>query len=291
MFCMEWAQRRKIIYAIGFSAAVILLAAYPAYLLISKPPTCFDKKQNSTETGVDCGGECALMCAFEVKTPRVVWAKAFPLGGSYYDIGAYVENVNTNAGVKNMRYTIRVFDISNQILAEKKGETEIAPSSATLLFETNISLLSDPTRVEVVFDPEDLAKWTKASMSSSVVLTKNQSLINTDAKPRFDAVLVNTDPINNITNLTLGAVIYDALRNPVAISKTYVDFIPKGGEQNIFFTWSNRFTKNPRGAKCAANVDMTMATSSVGTATSTSVCPAENFITEIVVTPRAIFAN
>ncbi|MBI5077904.1 MAG: hypothetical protein HZB11_00865 [Candidatus Yonathbacteria bacterium] len=288
---MDWSKRRKIIYAIGFAAAAILLAAYPVYRLISKPPTCFDEKQNGTETGVDCGGGCALMCVSDVKAPRTVWAKAFPLGGSYYDLGAYVENVNTNAGVKNLRYTIRVFDIGNQILTEKKGETELAPASATLLFETNVALSGNPDRVVIVFETEDLTKWTRASMPHSIILTKNQSLINTDAKPRFDAVLVNTDPINDVANLALGAVIYDALRNPVAVSKTYVSLIPKGEERNIFFTWPNRFTKNPRGAKCEGLIDVNTATSSISTTTGTIACPPENFITEIVVTPRAIFAD
>lgn len=274
-------------------AAIVLLAAYPVYLLINQPPTCFDKKKNGTEAGVDCGGKCALVCAFEVKAPRVVWAKAFSIGGNYYDLGAYVENVNTDAGIRSLRYTIRVFNESDQVLAETNGKSELAPSSATLLFETNVAFSGNPSRVEVVFDPEDLTKWTKASIPSSVVLTKNQSLINTDAKPRFDAVLINTDPINDVAKLVLGAVIYDAFRNPVAVSKTYVDSIPSGGEQNIFFTWTNRFTKYARNEKCKGLIDTSIASGSASsTATSTVPtfpCPKENFITEIVVTPTAIF--
>jgi hypothetical protein len=288
---MDWSQRRKIIYEIGFGVAVLLLSLYPVYLLVNKPPTCFDKKQNGTETGVDCGGGCALVCASDVKAPRTVWAKAFSLGGNYYDLGAYVENVNTNAGVKNLHYIIRVFDSNGQVLTEKKGGAEIAPASATLLFETNVELSGNPDRVEVVFEPEDLTKWTKASMPTSIVLTKNQSLINTDAKPRFDAVLVNTDPVLDVTNLTIGAVIYDVSRNPVAISRTYVDRILKSDEQNIFFTWPSKFTKYARGETCGTLIDTTTATIGTSAATSTTPCPTENFITEIIVTPRAIFSQ
>ena len=258
---MEWAQKRKILYAFGFAIIIILLVSYPAYLLFYKAPTCFDAKQNDAETGVDCGGGCALMCAVDVKAPRVVWAKAFPINSSY-DIGVYVENVNTNAGIKGAHYTIRAFDEAGKVLAEKKGTTELTPASTLLLFETGVVFSGIPTRVDVSFDSEDLANWKRATTAPSPVVTKNQSLKNVDTKPRFDAVLVNTDPVNEVEKLSLGAIIYDSLRHPVAVSKTYVDRISKGGEHNIFFTWPSALEISPDG-----------------------------YITEIIVTPRAIFAQ
>lgn len=252
---MEWSQKRKILYALIFAGTVILLASYPVYQLVHQAPTCFDKKQNGTETGVDCGGGCALACIADIKPPHAVWAKAFPTSGQTYDIGAYVENTNTNAGVKSARYTLRVLDGAGNALIEKKGTTEFAPASRVLLFETGVTLSGVPDRVEVSFDSSDLMQWTQAITAPSSVVTKNQNLKNTDTKPRFDAVLVNTDSVNEVTNLTLSAIIYDALRHPVAVSKTFVDSIPKAGEQDIFFTWPSRFTKNPHGGMCATPVD------------------------------------
>lgn len=261
---MEWAQQRKIVYALSFAVIIILLAAYPVYTLVKQTPTCFDNKQNGDETGVDCGGGCARVCEADVSAPRVVWAKAFSLGNNQYDIGAYVENINKDAGLKNMRYTFHIFDNNGQIIAEKSGATELTPSSIALLFETGTTLTDIPGRVDVVFNPDDLTQWTKAKNSDSVVLTKNQNLTNVDTKPRFDAVLVNTDPVNDVTSLTVGGIIYDVSRNPVAISRTYVDTIPKNGEKNIFFTWPQAFTSS-----------------------STQV----GFITELVVNQQASFAN
>ncbi|MFZ2303542.1 MAG: hypothetical protein WAV98_01985 [Minisyncoccia bacterium] len=259
---MDWAQKRKILYAIAFAGIIILLASYPAYLFFHKAPTCFDAKQNGVETGVDCGGGCALMCAADVKPLRVVWAKAFFLGGNYYDIGAYVENPNVKAGLKKARYTLRVYDASGQFLVEKNGVTEIAPGSGFLLFESNVVIAEVPYRVSVIFENEDLATWTNATIVQPQVVTKNKNLKNVDTKPRLNAVLVNTDPVNEVTNLMLSAIIYDSLRRPIAVSKTYVDRIAKTEEQDIFFTWTNPFSSTK-----------------------------ENFITEIIITPRAIFAE
>ncbi|HAS85109.1 MAG TPA: hypothetical protein DCS23_03530 [Candidatus Yonathbacteria bacterium] len=254
MFCMDWSQKRKILYAVGFTVIIILLVSYPAYLLFYKAPTCFDAKQNGEETGVDCGGGCALVCAVDVKAPRIVWAKTFSINGGY-DIGAYVENINPNAGIKNAHYTARVFDSNEVIIAEKKGNIDLIPLSAHLIFETGVIFSGTPDRTEVSFDSGDLMRWTRASQVPSPVVTKNQNLKNVDTEPRFNAVLVNTDQVSEVSKLTLGAIIYDPLRNPIAISKTYVNRIPKGGEQDIFFVWHKRFTKHPQGGMCTSPVD------------------------------------
>lgn len=251
----DWSQKRKILYALAFACGVIFLAAYPVYYFTHPAPTCSDQKQNGAETGVDCGGPCVAACLAEIKAPRVVWAKAFPLEGGRYDLGAYVENINAGAGVKHMRYSLRALDNTGQILVEKNGATEFPPASSVLLFETDATFSGNIDHTEVVFDQNDLTNWIRASTAPSVVMPKNQSLKNTDTKPRFDAVLVNTDLVNDVTNLTLGAIIYDALRHPVAVSRTYVSSIPKDSEQSVFFTWPNRFTKNPRGGICTTPVD------------------------------------
>lgn len=238
---MEWSQKRKTLYLLLFTAVFFALIAYPAYNFFKEKPTCFDLKQNGTETGVDCGGGCALMCAAEVRSLEVAWSSVFYVGGNRYDLGAYVKNVNKNAGIKKLRYTMRALDSAGQVLITRKGTTEIAPASNVLLVEANILLSSEPTTVEIVFEPEDLARWTKASVVPSTVVTKNQKLTNIDSRPRLDAILVNTDPIKSATELPIGVVVYNTSFEPVAVSYTYVDEVPKSSERGIFFTWPGQF--------------------------------------------------
>lgn len=259
---MEWSQKRRIFYSLIFVGVIILLAAYPIYRIAYKAPTCFDGVKNGDETGVDCGGGCSLVCVSDILAPRIVWSKAFPLNGGKYDVAAYVENVNSGAGLKNARYTIQVIDNKGAVLAEKQGATELAPGSRVLLFETGVSVSGVPDSVNAIFNSSDLTQWMKATTAASPVVTKNQQIINADSSPRFNAVLVNTDQVNDVTNLSLSAIIYDSYKNPIAVSKSFVDRIPKGSEQGIFFTWPNRFPNTSR-----------------------------NFITEILVTPRAIFVE
>lgn len=252
---MEWALKRKILYTLSFVAFMVLVSAYPVYKTTHKAPTCFDQKQNGDEMGIDCGGKCLLFCAPQIKEPNVVWAKAFLVTNGHYDVGAYIENLNTNAGLKAARYTMRVYDTDGKVVREQKNTVELPPASAVLLFGTNLILDTPPDHVEVVFEPSNSTEWVKARLTDSLITTKDQTLKNTDTKPRFDVTLINNDLVNDVGTMSIGAIIYNAARHPVAISRTYVDGVQRGGEQSIFFTWPHRFTKNPRGAMCTTPID------------------------------------
>lgn len=261
---MEWAQRRKIHYTLVFAVIIISLVTLLTYLAFHKAPTCFDQKQNGNEIGIDCGGPCALFCSTQVKPLHVVWVKAFSFAPGHYDVGAYIENPNVDAGIRGARYTVRILDENKEIVAERSGIIDIIPGAPTFVFEGNVRLQSDPSDVQIGFNSGDLERWTASRPRSSVILTKNQSLKNADTKPRLEVTLVNTDLVNNVEKITLGAIVYDSLNQPVAVSRTFVDKIEKGDEFSSVFTWPNPFPL---------------------------ALPEEKFITRIIVTPPAVFEN
>ena len=74
---LGWAQRRKFLY---YTVAIIIGAVFLIFVyesLFTAPPTCFDKKQNGNEIGVDCGGSCSLVCPSATRAPAVLWARAY----------------------------------------------------------------------------------------------------------------------------------------------------------------------------------------------------------------------
>ncbi len=251
---MEWSIKRKIAYVGALVGVLLLLGAYPVYRAFFPQATCFDKKQNGSELGVDCGGACMLYCASQLKPISVVWAKAFSFAPDHYDVGAYIENPNINAGMKSARYTVRIFDATGQMIGERVGAVEISPRAPTFLFEGNFTLTTPPAKVDVVFDDTYLTSMVTARQPASVLVTKNQRLKQTTTSPRFEAVLVNTDPLNSVSSIALGAIIFDSSRNPIAISRTIVDEIEKGGEQQIFFTWPNRFLGVEEGERLITDI-------------------------------------
>jgi hypothetical protein len=163
-------------------------------------------------------------------------------------------------------------DREGKELATRAGVTEISPGAAVLLFEGDFTFDREPGAAAIEFNKDDLAQWVMATAGRSDVVTKNQHLKNVFLKPRFEVTLLNTDLVNDADALLVGAVVYDAGRKPVGISRTFVEGIPKGEEQKIFFTWPHGFT----GA-------------SAGNACTDSSCSESNFLTDIIMTPRAIF--
>lgn len=246
---MEWAQKRKIYYALVFAVVIISLITLSTYLAIHKAPTCFDQKQNGGELGIDCGGICARYCSIQVKPLHIVWVKAFSFAPGHYDVGAYIENQNINAGISQARYTVRIFNGNKGVVSERSGVTDIVPSAPLFVFEGNFSLDSDPSDVQIEFNDWDMERWTKARPSESVILTKNQSLKDVDTKPRLEVTLVNTDLVNSAEQIILGAIVYDSMKQPVAISRTFIDKIEKGSEYQTVFTWPNHFSPILEGEK------------------------------------------
>lgn len=246
---MEWAKKRKIFYVVAFVGIILLVLIPVVYLVLHKEPTCFDGSQNGSEAGVDCGGPCSLYCAFEMKPLRTAWVKSFPFAPGHYDIGAYIENPNQNAGIPFLRYTVRAFDAEGKTIAERTGALEVGPGSSILLFEGNFSSEILPVRAEVDFDIAYQSAWRKAKRAEAKLVTKNYVIRYTDVGPRFDAVVVNTDPVTPVGSTVVGAIIFDETRNPVAISRTIVDGIAKGSEQPVFFTWPEQFAGVQEGDK------------------------------------------
>lgn len=249
MYRMEWSKKRKLFYIVAFVGITLLVLIPAVYLVIHKDSTCFDEAQNGSEVGIDCGGSCSLYCAFEMKPLRVAWVKPFLFTPGHYDIGAYIENPNQNAGIQSLRYTVRAFDTEGEKIAERTGTLEIGPGSPVLLFEGNFSSETLPVRAEVDLDAAYQSAWRKAKRAEAKLVTKNYVIQYTDVGPRFDAVIMNTDPVTPVGRTMVGAIILDGTKNPVAISRTIVDGIAKGGEQSVFFTWPEQFAGVQEGDK------------------------------------------
>src|ERR1700722_5783343 len=107
---LPWRLRRWALYG-GSAAFVVLLIAlwFIWRLFFSTPPSCFDGKQNGGETGIDCGGPCALLCASQAYAPIVLWARAFPTSQQRHPAGVYVENNNAGAGARQVHYSFQLF--------------------------------------------------------------------------------------------------------------------------------------------------------------------------------------
>lgn len=234
---MSWASNRKLKYVLG----LILVLAFIVFLFfiptIFRKPTCTDGKQNGTETGIDCGGICPLLCKQDVADPVVVWSRAFPVIGNNYNLVAFVENRNINSGVINAPYEFRIYDTNNKLLGRREGVTFIPPNQQFAVFEARFDSGQNQIKT-VTFDFIEPLVWIKKVSALQTLPIHVTNIVFDDNKdtPNLQAVMRN-DSIYDIPGFDVVAILYDQNHNAINASKTHKNGISSNSTIPLIFTW------------------------------------------------------
>ena len=238
----SWSSRRRFIYAGAVVTGALFIAGFFFYSVAHKPSTCFDGKQNGNESGVDCGGSCLQICALDVAPLVVKWSRAFRVEPGVYNAVAYVENPNSSAGIRAVKYRFDLFDGDNGLVAEREGTAYITPGGISPIFEANIKTgqgIPERTFFEFTENPV----WFKAFDTHSQLSIQSRSLTGVNTKPRIDALLRNSSAVDEFSDVDVTAVVFGTDGNAVAASKTVVPLIEPRATKDIVFTWPEPFTK------------------------------------------------
>lgn len=251
---ISWAHKRQLLYFLLTLGVVLLIAAYPLFSFVYQPPTCYDNKQNQDEVGVDCGGSCPGLCETQVAPLHVAWQDAFPVGGGVYDLAALVENSNADAGIEHLYYTIRAYDSSGGVLAERHSATFANPSESFVIFEPSVKMSETPARVEITFDTPT---WKAAKRNNEQIAIKNKQLTDPSGSPRLLATLQNNSP-DVKRDVEAIALVYGKGGKIVAVSSTYLALLGRDQEQDVFFTWPHPISAVTQTTTCTAPVDFAL---------------------------------
>jgi len=228
-----------------FVALIVFVIIYP---IIFKKPTCLDGKKNGTETGIDCGGSCNLMCKEDISTPVILWSRAFPVTGTNYNLVAFVENRNKNSGVINAPYEFRVYDSNNKLLGRRQGTTFIPPNQQFAVFESRFDAGQSQIKSVTFEFTENTTplSWVKKfpTVQTLPIRVKNIILDNNKNTPTLSAVISN-DSVYNIPSFDVIAILYDADKNAINASKTHKDHLDSNNSLPVIFTWPEALTATP----------------------------------------------
>ncbi len=242
---MNWAQKHQIKIFGGVALLVMLFGLYIAWPYITKEPTCFDGKLNGIEFGIDCGGDCQLVCPEQAQPLSVLWSNAREIVPGRYNALAYIQNPNPYAGVSYIQYEFNLYDKDNLLIKKRKGATFIDAKSNTAIFEGAIDVGNRiPARTTFSF-LGGAPKWIKIGsreLSNISILVKDRTLKNEDTSPLLEVTLTN-GTLLDIEDFDVVAILYDKDGNMLNTSSTYVDLLPGDVTKKIFFTWPNPFEK------------------------------------------------
>jgi hypothetical protein len=237
-----WAKEHRTKYI--FWVSIIGFVSLTTYLFINlyEPATCFDGEQNQGESGIDCGGNCELLCRFQTTPTQTVWARSFKVTDALWSAVAYLENTNSFARAKEAKYRFTLFDKGNNIIAEREGSTYITPGTVLPIYEKRISTNGrTPYRTE--FEWIEQFDWYRIDSHGRVTF-QEQQISDITTKPQLQAMLVNNEPYPQ-RNIEAVAIIYDSEKNAIATSRTFVDVVDARGKRRVIFSWSSPFITQP----------------------------------------------
>lgn len=240
----SWRFKRKFYYGFGAFSVLVLLIALPAFLVLYEKPTCFDGKQNGTETGIDCGGSCVRLCEAELAGPIVQWTRVFEVVPGVHSVLAFIENPNPTAVGRGGVYTVKLFDARGNVVATRSGSLTIPAISALPVFVGNLETgANQAVRATFVFDKQP--EWEKlpANVQRPVLSVEDENLRVSLGKILLTATLSNTS-VYEAREIYAVAQLVNSQGNVIAASQTFVDRLSAGTEREIAFTWPRDFGVN-----------------------------------------------
>lgn len=228
-----WARRRQLSYLAG--VVVFLIALGLILFFIYKPkPSCFDGIQNQGETGIDCGGPCALACSSTVLPLKIYWTRPLKVSDGWYDVVALVENENINLGVRRASYYIYLYDENNLLLSRQAGETFINPAEKFVVFVSRLNTgQSIVGQAFLEFDKNLI--WEKSKPVPKLINVEQDSFIN-EPRPRLQIGLTNLT-LDPIFNIRVSTILSDNNNNALAASATFIDKLRAQEKKILSLTW------------------------------------------------------
>jgi len=228
----QWSNKRRKRLLFIIIAVAIAIVSLLAYLVTNKTPTCFDRVQNGSETGVDCGGACQLVCREDVRDIVVWWERPFKVVNGVYNTVAYFENQNLESGIEEIKYEFRLYSYDNILVSEPiVGTTFVEPNKRSAVFEAGIST-GDQEAYTAFFKVSSVQKWEKTDQSFAYNLFQisEPQLTNQDIAPKIQVSLKNVS-FKGYTDIPVIAVIYNQEDNAIASSQTYIMTLGKTKRQ------------------------------------------------------------
>lgn len=246
-----WAFWRRVQYLTGVFVLFAIVGVGVYYGYFYESATCFDGQQNGEERGVDCGGACTRICAFDVLEPNVLWSRAFEVTDGQYNAVAYIENRNLNSGTPEVSYTFSLYD-DEGLITERSGTTILPPDSVYPIFEGRINT---GTRVptQTVLELGGGSVWLPASAGREQFVVESRTLRGVDNSPRLDARITNT-AIEEAQEVEIVATIFDSQGTALTASRTFVDRFAGQTTEDVVFTWPEPIAKTLRSCEIPTDV-------------------------------------
>ncbi len=237
-----WSARRQVLYTL-----VILLVIFGVVGLFlianQKKPTCFDGKKNQNELDVDCGGACTKVCQLETSELVKRWARVFRVRDGLYDVAARIDNPNI-FGIGELAYHFKLYDAENTLVREARGTTFVNPDQSFIVLSTGVET-GFQVPVKAFVEITGQSEWVRYGEYKRPTFVVKDKTLTLEPKPRL-AVRIGNDSLFDVENVEVTAIVLDQEGTAIGVSKSSISTLDAGKTEDIFFTWPEQFTGEPK---------------------------------------------
>ncbi len=239
-----WSAQRRIFAFVTFLVLITLVVSGLLFLIFYNPPTCNDRVQNGSETGVDCGGSCPNACPVQWKQLLPIVTRVFPLGErddgeKVYSAIAHIENQNEGFYVPSVQFEITLHDAKGGIIARASEKTAIMPVDVTPVFVPFLRT-GKIEAVSASFRFTEDPQFVRSPESYSFKVSDERIEASAGVSPRIHAVVTNIGS-TEISGVDFVVTVYDENSNAVGASRTFEKYMQPGESRSVQYTWIHPF--------------------------------------------------
>ncbi len=223
---MDVRTAKQAIYGALFLIIVVGIIAGVYFSFFRVTASCFDGIQNQGETGIDCGGPCATVCAPANLHDIVVGSvQSFASGPGHTTFLAEVENHNTGFAIRSFGYEFILYDASGNAIATVSGQSFIYAGEVKYIVLPNEATSAPVDHASLVIQNP---AWTPAATLGLVPQFGNPLTITGGTVSSSTATVtgrITDGDVSSFTNILIVAIFYGVDGNPVGASQTELDAI------------------------------------------------------------------
>lgn len=239
----ETIKKRIIIIAVFVLMFSVL--SFTLYSIFSQEPTCFDKKQNQKEKGIDCGGPCSPCKNVQATELLIQEISVVPAGTNLYDVIAKIYNPNDTMGAREFKYIFTLKDENGNVVATKDGTDFILPVDtkyvASLGIATQDNGIASSAEI-VIIDPQ----WIELGSVEKPQLGVYNKIFNKAPMGEGSEVegMIRNESNYDLNKIFLVIVLRDEKGKVLGINKTEKNVIRVKEQRDFKISWPYALSGN-----------------------------------------------
>ncbi len=221
---------KQALYGGVYLAIILLISTWLFFFFVKPAPSCFDKKQNQNEEGIDCGGICAQICLPADLQPISIVEEPetfFPTADKT-TVLARIKNPNDSHGAF-ISYVITLYNKNNQSLATFSENTTIYPSQVRYVIVPSAEVENAKERVERADLRFTKVDWQLAEyLPQPIVSVRDQMVERMPGNFLSVTGNVTNADIIDIPTAKVIAVFFNQFQIPIGAARTELDDFRSG---------------------------------------------------------------